>query len=394
MLTYLAAIGYLAATGATQTLNAALKIYGALNWGGIDWTRLFNWFHAGNPMFGLYRIGQTIDSNGPLESVIADELGSYAIFHGIIAVGSVIWAVLRSRAVALGQSAVVAAKPRRWIRKLGRRRPVSDQPMFWKELWIEGRLRFGVVSRVLFALLVGASFIPVVIIFYITVIDRANYQRYDGVTDWIGNAIGQIRAHWREIGESLNFWLRVMNVVIGILMLLGVAVRAAGSVGAERDRDTLTSLMTTTLTTSEIMLAKWWGALWSVRGFLWWLIPVWLIAMVFGGANPLAFFLHILAFFARAMCFASIGLWYSARCRTTLRATAGPSPRPSSSAVVIGSAWACAVTCRSRSSLEVEVKALNIPSSPNWPSPRPTYSAGTHSANSRISLCRACTIRC
>jgi hypothetical protein len=277
-----------------------------------------------------------------LPSVIADELGSYAIFHGIVAVGAVTWAVLRLRAVALGQSAVVAAKPRRWVRKLGRRRLVSDQPMMWKELWIEGRLRFGVVSRVLFALLVGASFIPVVIIFYITVIDRANYQRYEGVAEWIGNAIGQIRAHWREIGESLNFWLRVMNVVIGILMLLGVAVRAAGSVGAERDRDTLTSLMTTTLTTSEIMLAKWWGALWSVRGFLWWLIPVWLIAMVFGGANPLAFFLHILAFFAPAMCFASIGLWYSARCRTTLRATAWTI----ATAILVGGGhWLCMGMC-------------------------------------------------
>jgi ABC-type transport system involved in multi-copper enzyme maturation permease subunit len=342
VLTYLAAIGYLAATGATQFLKYTLGFYGALNWGGIDWTRFFDWFHAGNPIFGVYAISETIATNGPLYSVIADVLERYAVFHGIVAVGSVTWAVLRLRAVALGQAAVVAAKPRRWIRKLSRRRPVGIQPMFWKELWIEGRLRFGVISRVLFALLVGASFIPVVIIFYVTVIDRANYQRYDGVFDWIGVIIGQVRAHWREIGGDLNVWLRVMNVVIGILMLLGVAVRAAGSIGAERDRDTLTSLMTTTLTTGEIMIAKWWGALWSVRSFLWWLIPVWLIAMVFGGVNPLAFFLHIVAFVAPAMCFTSIGLWYSARCRTTLRATAWTI----ATAILVGGGhWLCMGMC-------------------------------------------------
>ena len=216
----------------TLFLEYALRFYGALNWGDIDWTRFFDWFHAGNPIFGIYAISETIRINGPLSTTIADELRRYAIFHGIVAVASVTWAVLRLRAIALGQSAVVAAKPRRWIRKLGRRRPVSEQPMFWKEFWIEGRLRFGVVSRVLFGLLVGASFIPVMIIFYVTAMDRANYQHYDGVIDWIGVVIGQIRGHWLEIGESLNAWLRVMNVVIGILMLLGVAVRAAGSIGA------------------------------------------------------------------------------------------------------------------------------------------------------------------
>jgi ABC-type transport system involved in multi-copper enzyme maturation permease subunit len=322
VLTYLAAIGYLAATGATQFLKVTLGMYGNLNWAGIDWGRVFDWFHAGNPIFGLYSIILAINTNGPLYNVIEDELGRYVIFHGILTIGCVTWAVLRLRAVALGQSAVVARKPRRFGRKLGRRRPIGVQPMLWKELWIEGRLRFGAISRILFGLLIGAGFIPVVIIFYVTAIDRANNLNYSGFIDWCVIVVDQVRAHWREIGDGLNVWLRVMNVVIGILMLLGVAVRAAGSVGVERDRDTLVSLMTTTLTTGEIMIAKWWGALWSVRGFLWWLVPVWLLAVVFGGANLLAFGLHAVAFIAPAMCFASIGLWYSVRCRTTLRATA------------------------------------------------------------------------
>jgi hypothetical protein len=109
--------------------------------------------------------------------------------------------------------------------------------------------------------------------------------------------------------------------MISTLMLLGEAVRAAASIGGERDRDTLLSLMTTPLTTNEILWAKWLGALWSVRGFLWWLGSVWLIALVLGGVNPLAVILHALAWLAPAMCFASIGLWISAGSKTTLRAT-------------------------------------------------------------------------
>src|SRR5262245_13062168 len=250
VLTYLAAIGYLAATGATQFLKYTLAFYGALNWAGVDWGSVFDGFHAGNPIFGLYAVIQSINANGPLYSTILDELRGYAIFHGIVAVASITWAVLRLRAVALGQAAIIAPKPRGLRRKLGRRRPIGRHPMLWKELWIEGKLRFGAVSRVLIALLVGIGFIPVFIILYIVAFERANSLQYTGLFDWLGLAINQIWVRWNEIGQAMNVWLRCMNVVIGILMLLGVAVRAAGAVGGERDRDTLMSLMTTTLTTS------------------------------------------------------------------------------------------------------------------------------------------------
>jgi ABC-type transport system involved in multi-copper enzyme maturation permease subunit len=340
--TYLAAIGYLAATGATVFLKFTLAHYGALQWAGIDWGEVFDAFHAGNPIFGLVAVIQTMDANGPLYSTIADELKNYAIFHGIVTVVSISWAVLRLRAVALGQTAVIAKKRRGLARRLGRRRSIGRQPMMWKELWIEGRLRFGGLSRVLIGLLIGVGFIPVFLILYITAFEGANNLQYSGFFDWLGLVGDQIWRRWDEIGRGMNVWLRILNVVIGILMLLGVAVRAAGSVGAERDRDTLPSLMTTTLTTREIMSAKWFGALWSVRSFLWWLVPVWLLALVLGGVNPLAMFLHIPAFLAPAMCFASIGLWCSAACRTTLRATAWT---VALALLVGGGHWLCMSMC-------------------------------------------------
>lgn len=322
ILTYLAAIGYLVATGATQLLKVTIGFYyGGLYWAGIDWGTVFDWFHAGNPIFGVYAIGMTVERGGPLDIVIADELKRYAIFHGIVALVSITWAVMRLRAVALGAAAVIAVKRRRFVAKIRRRRPIGLKPMNWKELWIEGRLRIGWLGRVLVGLLIGAGFIPVIIILLVFAFERTDTSQLKSWNEWIGAGFHQLSKRWDDVGQAMNIWLRVMNVLISSLMLLGVAVRAAGSIGAERDRDTLLSLMTTTLTTSEIMFAKWLGALWSVRGFLWWLGLVWLTALVFGGINPLAIPLHVLAWLAPAMCFASIGLWFSAGSRTTLRAT-------------------------------------------------------------------------
>src|SRR5207248_5365243 len=87
------------------------------------------------------------------------------------------------------------------------------------------------------------------------------------------------------------------------------------------DRDTLVSLMTTTLSTQEILWAKWAGALASVRPLLWLLGAVWLIGLVTGAVHPLAVVLQACAWLAPAACFAALGLWLSAAAATTLRAT-------------------------------------------------------------------------
>jgi hypothetical protein len=180
--------------------------------------------------------------------------------------------------------------------------------MVWKEVRVEGGLRFGWLGRILVALLVVGSFVPVVLILYFMFFDMNNRWVYRSDL-------------WSQLGESVNIWLRVMNVIISVLMLLGVAVRAAGSVSGERDRDTLVSLMTTTLTTQEIWWAKWLGSLLSVRMFLWWLGAVWAVGLVTGAVAVPAVVLELFAWLAPAAFVAAVGLYCSAACRTTLRAT-------------------------------------------------------------------------
>lgn len=323
-LTYFGVIGYMALTGVTAFLRSSMGFAGLLNWGGIDWNWYFSAFHSGNPIFGLFAVTSAIATNGPLDAVIADELRDYAIFQVLLFIVTVTWAVLRLRSIALNQVAVIGPRARKSKKPRQRRLAIGDNPMRWKELWIEGRVRLGWIGRIGVGLLVGAGFIPVVVMFYTLLTDRGVF----GV--------------WRDVGEPMNVWLRSMNVLVSVLMLLGVAVRAAGSVSGERDRDTLNSLMTTPLTTSEIIGAKWLGAVFSVRGFAWWLASIWLITIICGGVHPMAVPLQVAAWFAPAFCFAAIGLLFSAACRTTLRATAWTI---ATVILVGGGHWICMFMC-------------------------------------------------
>lgn len=323
-LTYFGMIGYLAMTGVTAFVREAMGAAGMSFWGGIDWNWYFSAFHSGNPIFGLIAIAGTIATNGSLDNVIADELRDYAIFHGLLFAVTVTWAVIRLRSIALNQVAVIGPRIRKTKSRRRRRLTIGDNPMRWKELWIEGRVRLGWIGRIGVALLVGAGFVPVIIMFYTLLSDRGVF----GV--------------WRDVGEPMSVWLRAMNVLVSVLMLLGVAVRAAGSVSGERDRDTLNSLMTTPLTTGEIIGAKWLGAIFSVRGFAWWLASVWLVALICGGVHPMAVPLHVAAWLAPACCFAAIGLCYSVGSRTTLRATAWTI---ATALFVGGGHWLCMGMC-------------------------------------------------
>jgi ABC-type transport system involved in multi-copper enzyme maturation permease subunit len=215
--------------------------------------------------------------------------------------------VLRLRRVALAQAGgPVRSKVKSILAP--KRPPVGPRPMLWKEVRVEGGLRFGWLGRILVGLLVAGSFVPVVLIAYVMFFDTNNRMIYR-------------QDIWQEFGQAVNVWLRVINPVVSLLMLLGVAVRAAGAVSGERDRDTLVNLMTTPLSTEEILWAKWAGALLSVRLFAVWLAAVWAVGLVTGAVSPPAVVLEVLAWLAPAAFFAAVGLYFSAGAKSTLRAT-------------------------------------------------------------------------
>jgi ABC-type transport system involved in multi-copper enzyme maturation permease subunit len=345
VLTYFAVFGYAALTGLSVFLKFMLihfgKVYTILpafsftfaghffDFGGIDTTDLFDWFNVGNPIFGMINVGQAFGARViGYEEVMLDELRKYAIWHGLVMAVSLSWAVLRLRAVALTQGG--SAKRVKRVRRVVKRRPVGRRPMLWKEIHVEGNPRFGWAGYAFVMLLVAASFVPVGLMIYFVFFDvNGRLQQFRG-------------GAWEEFGREMNVWLRAMNGIVGSLMLLAVAVRGASAVSGERDRDTLNSLLTSPLSTGEIIWAKWWGALSSIRPLLWWLGSIWAVALLSGAVHIVALPLNVILWAAPAAFFAVVGLWYSTVCKTTLRATTWSLV----TAILAGGAhWVCMGMC-------------------------------------------------
>jgi hypothetical protein len=108
---------------------------------------------------------------------------------------------------------------------------------------------------------------------------------------------------------------------VACLMFLWIAVRAAGSISGERDRQTLDTLLTSPLGSAEILYGKWLGSILSVRWAWVWLGAIWLIGVLTGGLNVVAVPLTLGAWWVFAAFAAVLGLWYSTVSRGTLRAT-------------------------------------------------------------------------
>jgi hypothetical protein len=222
----------------------------------------------------------------------------YALFHGILAVTCIVWATLRVRAVALRQA---FGRTRR-VSAAGRHRPaVGDNAMLWKELYIEGGLRFNIPAAILVALLVVATFLPALIIL-------VNYMDYGGP--------------WQtELRRAMNGWVRGVGTLAGCLMLLGVAIRASSSIGAERDKQTYDALLTSPLDSNAILFAKWLGSILSPRLAWAWVGLIWFLGLVTGGLHFLAVPLLVVAWLVYASFYAMLGLWFSMNSATTMRAT-------------------------------------------------------------------------
>jgi len=303
VLTYLTLFLYLILSLVAQTLVMAFRIGGSLplGWLGINGVSLgdvADAFCMGNPIWLGMQPAMIVSRGGNLGDVLPGLIGKYAIFHGIVTVACSTAAVFWLRAAALNQSGEAAEKGR-LLSGLVSRPPVSQQPMMWKEIHAEPRLRLGMLGRIIMGCLVCSSFVPVYFI----------------LEDTLG------RSRWADTARFMNIWVRIVGTVVGCLMLLAVAVRAAGSVSGERDKETLDGLLTSPLDGSDILFAKWAGSILSVRWAWLWIGTIWLLGLVSGGLHILSLPLLVFSWAVYAAVFSWIGVICSVTCRTTLRAT-------------------------------------------------------------------------
>jgi ABC-type transport system involved in multi-copper enzyme maturation permease subunit len=202
--------------------------------------------------------------------------------------------------------------------RLRKRPQVGAVPLAWKEIYVEPAFSYNWFGRAILCLLVAGSFLPGLVLIFIDLLDPSAFL-FDilfspkvTATSWT-NPVHSV--------NPINQWVRITGTLVATLTLLSVALRAANSIGGERERQTWDSLLTTPLDSNDILYGKWLGSLLSVRWALLWLLLIWGVGVLSGGLYIYTVPCLLAAWFLYASCLGFLGLWFSMVCRTSLRAT-------------------------------------------------------------------------
>lgn len=257
-------------------------------------------FNYGNLFGAMRRVGMAVAGGAPLVDVLPSELLRFAAFQGTVALITLSLAVIRLRPVALRE--VIAKAPTNLEKSLRiRRRPaVGKWPMVWKEVYAEPGPRRKIGTWVVLTLGLGVCFFPVGMIFYSMLSENKSLASSQ---------------------DDLYTWMSVVSAAIASVMLLGIAVRAAGAISTERDRQTMDGLLTTPLSAQEMLAGKLVGSVLGLRAGLIWLGLCYALGLVTGVLHPVSLVLLLMAWLVYAATLASIGIWFSLACATSLRAT-------------------------------------------------------------------------
>ncbi len=269
-----------------------------------------DWIAAGNVAYVIPATAGPANGN-VTPDMVATALFRYVVFWGAATALFLGYAVWRLRAVALYQSygAPKQAARGRAARAAKARPAVGNDPMFWKEVFVEGGVRGGCVGWVVSLAVVGLVFVWPLLFVYVIFIDP------------VGNRGAGAARQWEEFTDAMNHWCRIATGVLGFLLMMAAAVRGAGAVSGERDRDTWVSLMSTPLTAWEMLRAKWLGCVLGLRRGYALLILVWAITLAVGAVDPPMILATVLYTAVFVSAFAWIGVWNSITSRTTLIAT-------------------------------------------------------------------------
>jgi ABC-type transport system involved in multi-copper enzyme maturation permease subunit len=281
---------------------------------------------AGNPLVALLGTLGPPAIRGPVTGVLAD----FTIFWLLVTVVCLTWAVVRVRTVALQQSYGTIGRPRKKQKqpipqpaadgstrppepapsrpRPSRRYPeVGDNPVLWKEVFVDSGFMGGAVWRVLSVL--GAMLVvgPFLAILYFHVVEP--------------NASASATQLWYTFTEAVNVWARIVTGFVVTLMFFAVAIRGAGAVSGEKDRDTWVSLVGTPLTAEQMLWGKWWGCVLGMRKPLALLVSVWAIALACGAFHPITILPTVYAVALFLGLFAWVGLYCSMRAKNSLTAS-------------------------------------------------------------------------
>ncbi|MGL4424008.1 MAG: hypothetical protein ACRCZF_25360 [Gemmataceae bacterium] len=253
-------------------------------------------FNIGNPIAMMYRGFRGMFGGFNIDAIL-DALPAYAGFH--IALGFIFFfTAVRKLRTTSADLAGEAPTPTQLL--IAEKRPaVWDRPILWKEFYV---LPAPVRTR-------ANIFIGRILIFVFAILPMLVLI---GITSGL------------SLGVYEKPVLEISRMAPGLILLVSVAfhgVGAAGTIARERERDTLTSLLTTALTPSEIFREKMLAIFISSRWLTYWFLMIGIPGVAAGCYSLWAFLGISLQYVACVVLAVAWGMVVTARAATTEQAT-------------------------------------------------------------------------
>jgi ABC-type transport system involved in multi-copper enzyme maturation permease subunit len=186
---------------------------------------------------------------------------------------------------------------------------LSERPMLWKESFISGMPVRNNPFFVFMMISIYLGWYGLLLCWYLA---------------WFLSAllpsVVRFEPHQQPL-RDLDPLFQTMGIGLSSLLMWLIAIDTAGRVTRERERQTLDSLFTTDLSRREILYDKWYASIRSFRFLLYGLPPLVVLAFLSGGLPFERMCLWALAVAAYVYFAGHLGLYFSVRCRSTLRAT-------------------------------------------------------------------------
>ncbi len=279
-------------------------------------------FASGNILWNLFLVqvgGRVGLQNNP--GVLLREFTMFWSLFGSLFLGH---AILRLRAVTLNQSygpqGSTKSKTRKLKTKAGKSETavvnestkeypeIGNNPVFWREVFVEANSRMGCIGRIIVSIIGVLIFVPVGIIIWSDFIYQPTWRR----GNW------DFSDQWHEFAININRWVRVSSGIVATLMFFVVSMRAAGTISGERDKDSWVSLISTPLSSDEILWGKWWGCVLGMRRIYFAFAIIWSMGLAVGGVRPEMLPLMILSLALYVSAFSWIGLFCSMIARNSM----------------------------------------------------------------------------
>jgi ABC-type transport system involved in multi-copper enzyme maturation permease subunit len=190
---------------------------------------------------------------------------------------------------------------RRWVVP-----PVSDErPMIWKEMFIE---RVSPLGR--FGKWAG------IVIFLALIVVSTGYGGMVVYNTWWRTQPAEPGGYADQIGDAIAG----SAVLIGYLIQLSIALRAAVAITSERERSTWDGLLTSPLEAREIVLAKLCGSFYALRWLILAAIWAWTLALLFEAMTIKEYGFLLLHVVVIGACMSAIGVRISMAAATGTKA--------------------------------------------------------------------------